>query len=119
MPPKRRSLGVTPKPKRKTINDRLDDLEALLVQDFRTIRPAVIPNQTLVKTLTGATITLLVLPDSRVLDVQAQIERLEKIKPDYQRLIFAGNQLEPNRFLSFYNIQRESTLHLVARTHGD
>lgn len=71
-----------------------------------------------VKLVDGKTMSLMVNTEDNVGDVMEQIEERVGIPPGEQRLIFGGKQLQPDYPLSAYNIDKETTLHLVLRMVG-
>ena len=74
--------------------------------------------QIFVKTLSGKSSTIEVQPTETVASLKRKLADKEKLPETQQRLIFSGKQLEDDKTLADYNIQKESTLHLVLRLKG-
>lgn len=74
--------------------------------------------QVFVKNLIGRTITVDLEPTDTIRQLKEKIEQKEAIPQGEQRLIFSGKGLEDTRSVSDYNIQSNSTIHMVLRLRG-
>jgi hypothetical protein len=71
-----------------------------------------------VKTLTGKTIVVDYDPNMFVWEFKFIVQEKTGTKAEKQRMIYAGKQLSDGHILEHYNIQIESTIHLVLHLRG-
>lgn len=70
------------------------------------------------KTFAGKTLTVEVEPDESIESLKNKLQSKEGIPPNQQRILFGGKQLDSQKSISDYDIENESTMHLVLRLRG-
>ena len=85
----------------------------VMEQWVNNIKPTHAAKRILVKTLFGKIITLHAKPNDTIQQLKRMIEDKENIPLQMQTLTFASNRLDNNKTLRDYNLQTDTTLHLL------
>lgn len=71
-----------------------------------------------IKSLTGKQTSVNVHHKMIVSELKDMIEKIEQTPFDQQRLVYNGKQLEDDRTLDYYNIQKDTVVHIILRIRG-
>ena len=92
----------------RTLSDYNIQMESILHLQLRNVIPI------FVKSLRGTIMTIEVEPSDTIECVKTKIQELDGIPPETQRLVFgSGKPLKDGHTISDYNIQEETTLHVI------
>lgn len=69
--------------------------------------------QIFIKTINGKTIAMDVEASDTVLSLKQKIQQTEEMSPEKQRLVYNGKMMEDGKMLSAYNVEKDTTIHLV------
>jgi len=99
-----------------TTKSRTEKQKTCAVRPLLTLRGGSL--QVFVKTFAGKTITVEVEPDESIESLKNKVQSKEGVPPNQQRLLFGGKQLDSRKSISDYDIEDESTMHMVLRLRG-
>lgn len=91
---------------------------AAAISSFFLLAPNLFGMQIFVKTMNGKSIAFEVEAEDTVASLKEKIAEKEGVPTDQQRLVYNGKQLIDESTLQSYQIEKESTVHLVMRLKG-
>ena len=74
--------------------------------------------QILAKTLSGGTITLDITNINTVKELKQKIKEQKQLPEDQQVLTYNGNNMDDDKNISYYNIQKGDMIHITSRLKG-
>jgi len=87
---------------------------------INAIKP--IPLQTLfhvtIKSMTGKYTTVYIHDKMTIKEVKDELEKIDKIPPHHQRLVFNGKELHDDCLVESYHLQKSDIIHIILRLRG-
>jgi len=71
-----------------------------------------------IRSLTGKELSINVHHKMTVFELKNNIEKIDQIPFDQQRLVYNGKQLEDDRILDYYGVKEDTVIHIILRIRG-